>query len=214
MTRIIVVRHGQSEANLQKLFAAHTDAKLTDLGRKQAEAVAEVIAATEKIDVVYASDLSRATDTVAPAAARFGLSVIPDKELREIRAGEWENLPFEVLRTNPDFVADYDRWANDMPHCRCTGGESVVEMYHRVVSEVLRIAARHDGETVLIGTHWTPAMALIVHALVGSADGMAQHYNPINAALQIFRYEDGRLILEAQNLADHLKNIANEPYKP
>ena len=113
MTRLIIVRHGQSEANLAHLFAAHTDAKLTEIGRAQAEALAEQLSKTEKIDAVYASDLSRATDTVAPTAARFGLTVIPDEKLREIRAGDWENLPFGELRVNPAYSEDYRMWAED-----------------------------------------------------------------------------------------------------
>lgn len=215
MTRIIIVRHGQSEANLAHLFAAHTDAKLTEIGRAQAEALAEQLAKTEKIDAVYASDLSRATDTVAPTAARFGLTVIPDERLREIRAGDWENLPFGELRVNPAYSEDYRMWAEDTANCRCTGGESVRELYDRVVTEVLEIARRHDGGTVLIGTHWTPVAAVISHTMCGSADCVSQKLNPINAALQIFRYEDGKLTLEVTNFDEHLKSVGYvEPYKP
>ena len=215
MTRIIIVRHGQSEANLAHLFAAHTDAKLTEIGRAQAEALAEQLTKTEKIDAVYASDLSRATDTVAPTAARFGLTVIPDEKLREIRAGDWENLPFGELRVNPAYSEDYRMWAEDTANCRCTGGESVRELYDRVVTEVLEIARRHDGGTVLIGTHWTPVAAVISHTMCGSADCVSQKLNPINAALQIFRYEDGKLTLEVSNFDEHLKNVGYvEPYKP
>ena len=215
MTRLIVVRHGQSEANLAHLFAAHTDAKLTAIGRAQAEAVAEQIAKIEKIDAVYASDLSRATDTVAPAAARFGLTVIPDEKLREIRAGDWENLPFEELRTNPAYMEDYRMWAEDLPHCRCTGGESVKELYDRVTAEVLEIVKRHDGQTVLIGTHWTPVAAILSYSEYGTVEAMSQKLNPINAALQIFTYEDGKLTLVVKNFDEHLKNVGYvEPYKP
>ena len=215
MTRLIIVRHGQSEANLAHLFAAHTDAKLTEIGRAQAEALAEQLSKTEKIDAVYASDLSRATDTVAPTAARFGLTVIPDEKLREIRAGDWENLPFGELRVNPAYSEDYRMWAEDTANCRCTGGESVRELYDRVVTEVLEIAKRHDGKTVLIGTHWTPVAAVISHTMCGSADCVSQKLNPINAALQIFRYEDGKLTLEVSNFDEHLKNVGDvEPYKP
>ena len=79
MTRIILVRHGQSEANLAHRWAAGaTDTKLTALGKKQAELLADYLTAHERIDAIYASPLSRATDTVRPTAERLGLSVIPE----------------------------------------------------------------------------------------------------------------------------------------
>ncbi len=215
MTRVIIVRHGQSEGNVAHCFASHTDVKLTEIGRTQAKAVAAELAATERIDAVYASDLSRAYDTVAPTAARFGLTVIPDPVLREIRAGDWENQLYTELEQNPAFAADYATWKNDLPRCRCTGGESVAELYDRVVGEVLKIAARHDGKTVLIGTHWTPVAAVLSYAMCGSVDGMSHRLNPINAALQVFSFEDGKLTLLEMNRDEHLKNAGFvEPYKP
>ena len=210
MTRIIMVRHGQSEANVAHLFAAgHTDAALTDLGQKQAAAIADYLVAHETIDAVYASDLSRAMNTVRPTATRLGLTVVPEPGLREIYAGLWENQPYELLREK--FADDYATWKLDPPRCRPTGGESVAEMYTRVTSLVLRLAAENEGKTILLGSHWTPVLAVIALALTGSVEGMIPENSPRNAAFHIFHAENGVLTPVELNITAHLADLPPAP---
>lgn len=154
MTRLILVRHGQSEANLRRVFAGHTDAPLTALGRAQAAATGEYLCRFP-IDVAYASDLRRAYDTAAIIAARQGLSVTPDPAFREIFAGEWEGRLFAELATEypHDFVT---LWRGDIGNACPTGGESVLALGARISSAISRILAAHEGKTILIGTHATP----------------------------------------------------------
>ena len=209
MTRILMVRHGQSEANVAHLFAAHTDAALTDLGRKQADAIADYLAAQEKIDAVFASDLSRAMDTVRPTATRFGLTVTPVRELREIGAGVWENEPYQLLREQ--YADDYAVWKNT-PALACpTGGERVADLYTRVNAAVLRLAAENEGKTILLGSHWTPVLAVIAHALVKDVSGMTVENTPLNAAIHVFEYENGVLTPKELNITAHLAALPPAP---
>ena len=73
MTRIILVRHGQSVANANLIFAGHSDFDLTDFGRAQAELLAKHLHKNEKIDAIYSSDLKRAynTDSDSIGSASF-----------------------------------------------------------------------------------------------------------------------------------------------
>lgn len=158
MTRLILVRHGESAANIARVFAGHTNTPLTERGHAQAELTAAYLAAHYTIDAVYASDLQRARDTASHVASRFGLPVQPESALREIFAGEWENRPFDEVAEV--FSADYAVWRQDIGHARCTGGESFAELQARVCAAVARIAKENDGKTVLIGTHATPIRAL------------------------------------------------------
>lgn len=152
MTRLIFVRHGQSEANLCRIFAGHTDAPLTALGRAQAAAAGEYLRRF-RIDVAYASDLRRAYDTAAIIAAYHALTPIPKQDFREIFAGEWEGKYFTDLEV--EYPADYGVWRNDIGHARPTGGESVLELGTRISRAVSRLLEAHEGQTVLIGTHAT-----------------------------------------------------------
>ncbi len=157
MTRMIFVRHGESLGNLTRRFYGQTDGALTDKGRAQAKLTAEYLKGTH-IDAAYASDLIRAYETGSIVAAPHGLVPIPDKNLREINAGKWEDLPFsEIIENYPD---TFGVWMNDVGASRPDDGESVAELYERVTREVWRIAEENPGKTLLIATHATPIRVL------------------------------------------------------
>ena len=151
MTRLILIRHGQSEANELNVFAGNYDIELTELGCNQAECTAKYIAENYKVDKVYASDLKRAFKTAQIIAEKFGLEVIPEKGFREIFAGEWEAVKFDEL--SEKYPEDWDKWRNDLGNSRCTGGESVRELGERVINTLKKVAEENDGKTIVIGTH-------------------------------------------------------------
>lgn len=211
MTRLIFVRHGQSEANKQRLFAGHTDAPLTELGHAQAAAAARYLQKHEHIDKVYASDLCRAMETARPTAEAFSLPVIPDPGLREIFAGKWEGLPFSELEVT--YAADRGLWYTDLANALCTEGETVAEVYGRVIAAVTRIAAENDGKTVLIASHWTPILCVICRALGRPLAELGLCPEPVNTSLQIITVENGRFRPERLNITDHLEGILSHPKK-
>lgn len=157
MTRMIFVRHGQSLGNLTRHFYGQTDGPLTDKGREQARLASEYLKDTH-IDIAYASDLIRAYETGKIVAEPHGLTPIPDKALREINAGKWENLQFdEIIEKYPE---TFGVWMKDVGASRPDDGESVAELYERIINEVWRIAEENPGKTVLIATHATPIRVL------------------------------------------------------
>lgn len=158
MTRMIFVRHGESTGNKKRRFYGHFDGELTELGREQARRAADFLK-DEHIDVAYASDLVRAYETGKIIAEPHGLSVIPCEGLREIYAGEWENLLFSELTDK--YAVDFECWMKDLVNSRPTGGESVRHLAGRIDKAVWEIAEANDGKTVLIATHATPIRSLI-----------------------------------------------------
>lgn len=203
MTRIILVRHGRSMANVANIFAGITETPLTLHGIAQAEAVANYLLARESIDKIYASPLSRAMDTVRPTAERLGISVIPEKGLIEVNGGRWEGLSFTELAEK--YPEDFDSWMSDSPvNASPTEGESTRELFARVVDCVKRIAAENDGKTVLIGSHMTPVRALLVEALYGTVEAYTRKVAVPNASLHILRYENGKFTPEKLNITEHL----------
>ena len=95
-TILYIVRHGFSLANAGKVFTGHTNVGLSELGLKQASHITEYFE-DKKVDVIYASDLDRAYDTVKGVADNKNLEIIKSKNLREIFAGEWEGKTFSEL---------------------------------------------------------------------------------------------------------------------
>ncbi|MDD6734900.1 MAG: histidine phosphatase family protein [Clostridiales bacterium] len=159
MTKIILVRHGMSESNRDRIFTGHTNVALTEKGIMQAKLTAKYIFNNYKVDKIYASDLQRAYNTAEETAKLFNLSVIPDKNLREIYAGEWEGKSFEFLMK--EYEKDYSLFKNDVGNAVCTGGESTKHMAERIVKEIRRIVEENPGKTVMIATHATPIRAAI-----------------------------------------------------
>ena len=208
MTRLILVRHGFSQANAEDRFAGHSDFPLTDIGHRQAASAAEYLYKTEKIDKIYASDLLRAYHTATPTAEKFGLEVIPDPRLREIYAGKWEGIRFLDLVT--EYESDFRMWKTDFGRAFCTGGESVAELFDRVTEAVCDIARQNDGKCVMIASHATPLRAIECFAAGKTAYDMCDFAFPANASIQIYRYEQDTLIPERLNVVDHLVGMMTE----
>ena len=97
MTRLILIRHGESMANREDVFSGHYDVELEEKGRMQAKCTAAYVTSTYSVDKVYASDLKRAYETGKAVANILGMDVIPKRGLREIDGGQWEKVPFAEL---------------------------------------------------------------------------------------------------------------------
>ena len=188
MTRLILVRHGQSEANLQNFSAGQTDSPLTELGRKQAWRAADYLLANYPIDCVWASDLSRAIDTAKPTAERLGLPIQTDRRLREIDTGEWAGLPFTVRAER--YPEEVRRMREDYSQMRFPGGESIPEVYRRVVCCALEILEHNDGKCVLITAHAGAlrTFAAYVHGFSEDEVGRSPAGGE-NASIQIYDYD-------------------------
>ena len=157
-TKLIFIRHGESEANYERRFTGQSNAfGLTARGHAQAEAAAVWLDGTP-IDAVIASDLRRAYDTAKHLADRRGMTVTPDEGFREIFAGKWEGQRFVDLPTL--YPADFGVWLEDIGAAVCTDGESVAALQVRVRAAVERIVRAYPDKTVAIGTHATPIRAM------------------------------------------------------
>ena len=151
MTKFLIIRHGQSTANLEERYAGWYDAPLTELGRKQAAITTDYILKNYHVDAVYSSDLIRAVETVKEIAARANVPLVKEKALREIDGGEWEEKQVEeIAREYPEQAY---LWKTDIGKARPTGGESFAELQVRIDSAFRKIAAENDGKTVVVASH-------------------------------------------------------------
>lgn len=206
MTKLIFIRHGQSEANAAKVFAGHTDAPLSELGQKQAECTAEFVINKYNVDAVYSSDLQRAFNTAKAVADRLGLEVIPEKGMREIYAGDWENKKWEPLVETSE---DFRHWRTDIGSACPTNGESVEKLYERVYKTVCQIAEQNEGKTVVIATHATPVRVLEVRISGRGLSFMKNIPWVTNASVSEIDYQDGRLYAVNVCQDEHLKDLVS-----
>ena len=209
MTRIIMVRHGESMANKECKFAgATTDTPLMERGLRQAELMAEYVATHYDIANVYTSGLQRAYITGKCVADKFGLSVMIRDDLREIYGGHWEGCPFEDMgRLYPE---EYKLWMSDFGNARAPGGESAREMADRVTAEVIRIAEENPEKTVLLVSHASPVRAMYALARNGSLENMNSVPLAANASLTILNYDNGNWSCEASSVDSYLGSLKTE----
>ena len=202
MTRILLVRHGQSEANLQKVFAGSWDCSLTPLGISQADITAQYIMQHYSVDRIYSSDLQRAYLTGKSLADRLGTDVIPMRELREIYAGLWEQTSFDQLPIM--YPVSYTAWLNDIGNAVCDEGESVAQLQHRVVQTLVDIASSNPDKTVVIVTHGTPIRAIQCFCEGKTLQQMKDVPWVSNASVTELIFENQRLKIDNVSYDAHL----------
>lgn len=149
-TRLFAVRHGRTAWNAELRIQGHRDEPLDALGRWQAEQLAQALAA-EPLAAIYSSDLQRAAATAEPLARRLGLAVQPDPGLRERGFGTFEGLTHGHVQQHWPEAAR--RWRQRDPGYGPPGGERLADFHARSVATVLRLAAGHPGQAVLVVAH-------------------------------------------------------------
>ena len=202
MTTLLLIRHGQSDANKEKIFAGHFDADLGSIGMKQAELTARYIADNFSIDKIYSSDLKRAFKTGKALADITGKEIIATDKLREINAGKWEGLPYDTLKK--DFAKDYGIWLDDIGNSRCTEGESVKELCVRIMGALTEIAEENYGKTIAIATHATPIRIMQTMVQTGNISDMKSNSWVPNASVSVFEYVHGKWSAKKLSIAEHL----------
>lgn len=165
-TRLLLLRHGQTELSRQRRYSGRGNPELTDVGRRQAADAARYLAGKGGISAVVSSPLRRAHDTAEAAAEALGLKVSIDEDLTETDFGQWEGLTFsQAAESHPDL---HRRWLSDTS-LAAPGGESFDEVTQRVQRARDRIMADHGGSTVLVVSHVTPIKTLLRLALGAGA---------------------------------------------
>ncbi|MFV8312034.1 bifunctional RNase H/acid phosphatase [Mycobacteroides chelonae] len=161
-TRMLLLRHGQTELSVQRRYSGRGNPELTALGREQAANAARYLASRGGIAAVVSSPLGRAKETAAAAADALGVPLTVDDDLIETDFGKWEGLTFsEASERDPELHA---QWLSDTS-VTPPEGESFDTVHHRVRRARNRIIAEYGGATVLVVSHVTPIKTLLRLAL-------------------------------------------------
>lgn len=160
-THVVLVRHGQTKANVERRWQGHTDWPLDEVGTTQAKELAQRLPA---VDALYASPLRRALATARALADQQAHDVILDNRLKEIGFGAWENRTREEIeRDDPDGLAALLRGDDDVR--RGGNGETFAEVQQRMTEAVTEIAMRHDGGSVAVVSHGGATRAFVTRLL-------------------------------------------------
>ena len=209
MTKLILVRHGESEANFSRIYTGQSDIPLTERGHSQAVAAAKYIKKHENVSKVYASPLRRAFDTGKHIADECSVDIVAHRGLMEIFAGDWEGKFFDDIEK--EYRNTYSIWRNDIGHAVPDNGESVLSLSKRCIEAVMEIVRENPDSTVVLATHATPIRALTTYWSGISAENMRLIPWSSNASLTMVCYDEdkGFHSLDA-DIRDHLAGIETE----
>ena len=207
-TTVYLIRHGQSESNLAKVFAGQMNVNLSELGHAQAERTSEYLSKIP-VDVIWSSDLNRAYQTAQHTAEKKGLEIHTSPKLREIFAGEWEGKPSAELKADP--ASGYQTWLYNIGAVQTPGGESVMEVQARFVPEVERIMRENEGKTIFIFCHATPIRLLRAAWEGVSAEEIKDIPRVANSSVTQGEFDGEKFRIVGYSYADFLGDMKVEP---
>lgn len=196
MTRIFVVRHGQSVGNVARVWtSARAGFPLTDLGHEQARGVGWWLA-DSGASALYASPLLRAQQTAADIGEVLGLAVTTLEGVEEMHVGVHEGAHDDTI--GPIALDVFGRWWRDGDlSARFDGGETGQEIASRMRASLEKVVAEHPGETVVVVSHGG-VMAVALTEMSGNLDAefVSQHILANCETVSVI-FDDGTWLCES-----------------
>ena len=200
-TRLMLVRHGATEHSVDRRFSGHNDLPLSDLGRQQADALAQRLSAGPPIAAVVSSPLPRAMQTAQAIADGVGAAVERVDGLIEVDFGEWEGLTFaEVAESFPARLREWMTSTRTAP----PGGESFDEAAVRVLATRDSLVARYAQSTVVVVTHVTPIKLIVRDVLQASPISLWRMHLDTGSVTAVNCFGDGNSSMTGFNDTSHL----------
>lgn len=177
VTKIYLIRHGETEGAETKRYKGHIDVPLSENGREQMKRMAAYIVGSEDnpsipplskggqrgVNAVYCSDLSRAVKSAEIIAERSGLKPVIMPDLRERNFGLWEGMSFDEIREKwPDA---FNAWAANPLEFSPMNGESTVDVRERALKIFNEIIEKHKEENIAIVSHGGINRVILCHLL-------------------------------------------------
>lgn len=189
VTRLYLIRHGQTDWNLRAALQGQVDIPLNETGKKQAAEARSMLQGIS-FDAVYTSPLSRAMETAAVASGWAKEKIRPDERIKEISFGVWEGQSTKELgdAVKPFFL--------DPPHYTLPeGGESLEHLLERTGDFAEYVLKEHEGQTVLAAGHGASLHALITAALKNPLEKFWQA-DLGNCCIAVLESEGGSFVLK------------------
>ena len=203
MPRWLLVRHGETDWNLQARAQGQIDTPLNDKGKAQAERIASRLS-SETFAAAYSSDLSRVVETARPVMRGRDVPIAYTEELREKHFGDWEGMTFEEIRAK--HPRGFGRmFSDDSDFAAPGGGETDRDLCARAAAFAERIRAAHPDDDLLIAAHGGSLRALIA-SLIGIPPSRMWRLRLDNASLSVLTFfDDGNAVLTLLNDTNHMR---------
>lgn len=201
-TRIVAIRHGETDWNAGARIQGHTDIALNRTGRWQASQLAQALT-DEAVQAVYASDLARAWATAEAVAQRLGVPLVAETGLRERGFGRFEGATFDQIERR--WPEDALRWRQRDLDFAPGGGEALTGFYARCIEAVERLARMHRGQALVLVAHGG-----VLDCLYRAANRLPleapRHWRLANTAINRLLHTDQGFTLLTWDDARHLED--------
>jgi broad specificity phosphatase PhoE len=202
MTRLVLVRHGETDWNRDGRWQGHADPGLNELGRRQAAAAAARLVREFAGAPIVTSDLRRAAETAAQAGAAMGVQPSVDVRLREVDVGDWSGLTRDQVRERD--ADGYLAW-EEGSNAGYPGGESFSALGARAAGAMNDLFESHSGGTVIAVCHGGTIRAMVAAALcIGDAGRRLLATGPNGSLSVLDTRHGGGIGLVSLNDAGHL----------
>ena len=182
MGKLIMVRHGESEGNAIRRFTTSGEAKITDLGRRQAREAANKIKLMYKPTLVIASTFARARETGLIIATELAIPIEYEHDFREMSLGELAGQPYESVAKDPTFDPKRS-WMWRPP-----GGESHEDVLKRVAPKLDSVIHKYPEDEIVVVSHGGVMRAVWAH-VTGSWENA---HVPPNCGIVVIEHHGGR----------------------
>lgn len=203
MSKLYLVRHGESEWNILNKVQGQSNVSLTNKGKQQAMKIGKRLK-HENINLIFSSDLKRAIQTANIIGEFTNLEVISLEELREIRFGVWEGLTTKEIMEK--YINEHTIWMTEPHNLSLPEAERLIELQERLLKAVNDLVRKDKNKNILIVSHGASIKTLILGIL--GID--LSFYNKLtigNASLSIIEYRDYSPVLKVLNDTCHLKEV-------
>jgi alpha-ribazole phosphatase/probable phosphoglycerate mutase len=153
VTKIFLIRHGETVDANSRRYKGHIDIALSDNGVEQVKRLSDHVGARHAVPLraVYCSDLSRAIKSAEIIAEPFSLKPIVNIGLKERNFGVWEGMSFDEIKEKwPDA---FDSWAANPVEFSPMQGESTLEVKERAMKTFNELVSKHAGENIALVAH-------------------------------------------------------------
>lgn len=200
-TRLLMLRHGQTELSAQGRYSGRADPPLTELGERQAAAAAARLASTDGVAAVVSSPMLRARQTAERVAAALNVPLRLHDGLTEADFGAWDGLTFaEASARDPEL---HTRWLTDASVAP-PDGESMDAVHRRVRRIRDQLIAEHGAATLVVVSHVTPIKSLVRMALDAGPSLLHRLHLDIASLSVAEFYPDGPAIVRLVNDTSYL----------
>ena len=200
MTKIFLIRHGETEWNAIGKLQGSSDIKLLPEGIEQAHLLAEH-APFHAVDAIYSSDLLRAVTTAEILAEKFGLPVIKERGLRETSFGDWEGrFLSDLAKENPK---GFEQFFTKPDKVQPPNGETFLQSQARIMNALDEIIADNEDKNIIVVSHGA-AIRLIICAALDIRIRKMWSISQFNTALNVLTYDEGFFRVELLNSTLHL----------